>query len=137
LEEEINNLKNLLVAKNNEIDRNLNQHLTIKAALEEDLRNQKMDNDKLLKQYANLDQEKRLQVDELRLAYNVLENKHIEVVRKLESTIDMLENELKRTRDTLVIKSEEAKNHATHRIMQENDNKKLKNEIENLTSHIL
>jgi len=49
----------------------------------------------------------------------------------------MLENELKRTRDTLVIKSEEAKNHATHRIMQENDNKKLKNEIENLTSHIL
>lgn len=31
--------------------------------------------------------------------------------RKLEGTIEMLDNELKRTRDTLAIKSHEADNH--------------------------
>jgi len=51
------------------------------------------------------------------MAYNVLECKHIEAMRKLESTIDMLENELKRTRETLVIKSEESNNHLNHRTM--------------------
>lgn len=137
LESEISNLKSLLVAKNNEIDTNMHQNATIKAGLEEDIRNLKYDCESLRKELQNLDQEKKLQVDELRLAYNVLENKHIETVRKLEGSLDMLENELKRTRDTLVIKNEECKNHANHRAMQEKDNRSLKNEIENLTAHIL
>lgn len=49
LEEEIEKLKKLLVHKNNEIDINIAQHRTIKSNLEEDVRQQKLDNNDLKK----------------------------------------------------------------------------------------
>ncbi len=62
-----------------------------------------MTNEEWRKKFNALDHEKYLITEELRMKCNVLENQMAEMQRKLEGTIEMLDNELKRTRGILFL----------------------------------
>ncbi|KAL4494563.1 hypothetical protein ABPG72_004465 [Tetrahymena utriculariae] len=136
LEEEIENLKQLLLAKNQEIDANRAQHAEIRDGLEQDISNAFAEIEEWKKKYAHLQHERDITVEDLKLKLSVLEAKANEQKKKLESTINYLKEDIQRLKDTIEIKEKEVQNHLKHRELQDREIKKLKQDNDSQNDHL-
>lgn len=80
---------------------------------------------------------KNLQIEELRSKISIIDSNNQERSKKFEAQIDYLENELKRAKENLQVKTEETNSHQIHRNLLETENKKLNSEIESLNNHMV
>lgn len=92
LNNEIENLKQLLVKKNNELDEYIAKFQTYKSKADEDIRLLTEENEEWKRQYNGLENEKEVIIEEYKIKFSKQDNEYADKFRKLEFQNNTQEN---------------------------------------------